>query len=282
MGNMGNIHRDTDQKTNVATEEGVVLAVETSSRTGSVAVATTDRLWDQATFSAPLRHSAEILPTIARLLHRIGRTPRHVAQVHISVGPGSFTGLRIAVTLAKSMNLANRTQIIAVDTLDVMAANVDDAAPAVLFHNALAESCEIRRIATLLDAKRGQFFVAAYERASLDPAPPADDPGYRIPAPGATVWRKVLPDCLMSASAFLEQFADATDPIALLGDGLLYHQDKFAAEGVCILDSTLWSPRAANVHLLGYQKARAGLFSDPLTLVPFYLRGPQVTLKARS
>ena len=46
-----------------------------------------------------------------------------------------------------------------------------------------------------------------------------------------------------------------------------------------ILEEAYWSPRATQVHRLGYQKAQAGRFADPLTLTPFYLRGPQVTLR---
>ena len=54
---------------------------------------------------------------------------------------------------------------------------------------------------------------------------------------------------------------------------------EFIAHNTRILDEQYWSPQASNVHRLGYQKARAGLFADPLTLTPFYLRGPLVTLK---
>jgi tRNA threonylcarbamoyl adenosine modification protein YeaZ len=280
MGNIGDLCGDKDNETGISTQKSVVLALETSSRVGSVALAIDGRFWDEATFSAPLRHSAEILPTIARLLHRAGRTPGQIGQVYIAAGPGSFTGLRIAVTIAKHMQLASRAKIVTVDALDVIAANVNDASFAALFHTAGAESHDIRRIATFLDAKRGQFFVAAYERVSPKPAL-GDDAGYRIPAPHRDFWHKVLPDCLMSATAFLDQFADAAHPVGLLGDGLLYHRDKFEADGVCILDPACWGPRAAKVYLLGAQKAGAGLFADPLTLVPYYLRGPQVTLKTR-
>jgi tRNA threonylcarbamoyladenosine biosynthesis protein TsaB len=267
--------------------KSIILALETSSRVGSVALATGGKLLDHTTFSAPLRHSAEILPTITRLLDCSGHQPEEISQVHLSVGPGSFTGLRIAVTIAKSMHLANSTTVVTVDSLDVMAANMDDAASSSLFQCARPENSRTQRIGVLLDAKRGQFFVAVYERASADAASlpgaaAAEEPGYHIPAPNADVWRKILPDCLMTATAFLREFADTTHPISLLGDGLLYHQDKFEADGVYIVDPVHWGPRAANVHRLGYQKARVGMFSDPLTLVPFYLRGPQVTLKARS
>jgi tRNA threonylcarbamoyl adenosine modification protein YeaZ len=267
------------------TRNDLVLALETSSRIGSVALAVGPQLLDQSTFSAPLRHSTEIFPAIARLLDPLGRTPTEISQVHISVGPGSFTGLRIAVTIAKSMYLANRAKIITVDSLDVIAANVDDASHAALFHNAAAESSGTQRIATVLDAKRGQFFVAAYERVRAKQADQhshcAENVGYRIPGPGNGLWRKVLPDCLMSAPALLDKFATEACPLHLLGDGLLYHRDSFSNDGTHVMDPAYWSPGAANVHRLGYQKAQAGAFSDPLTLVPFYLRAPQVTLRSK-
>ena len=258
----------------------VVLAIETSSRVGSVAIAQGGTLLDCISFSAPLRHSAEILPAIGQLLHGIGRGPDDISQVHLAIGPGSFTGLRIAVTIAKSMNLANHTRIITIDALDVIAANVNDAAHPALFHEGSKETSDIQRIAALLDAKRGQFFVAVYDRTAQPPASEAD-PGYRIPAPGG-FWHKTLPDCLMTAPALLDYLADGPGPVGLLGDGLIYHRDSFTAENIRLLNPALWSPRAAQVHLLGHQKASAGMFSDPLTLVPFYLRGPQVTLKTRA
>ncbi|MHC4521456.1 MAG: tRNA (adenosine(37)-N6)-threonylcarbamoyltransferase complex dimerization subunit type 1 TsaB, partial [Planctomycetota bacterium] len=101
----------------------LILAVETSSRLGSVALALGPDLLGAETFSASLRHSAEIFPTIGDLLERSGYAAADISQVHISVGPGSFTGLRIAVTVAKSMHLANSVRLITVNSLDVIAAN---------------------------------------------------------------------------------------------------------------------------------------------------------------
>ena len=55
--------------------------------------------------------------------------------------------------------------------------------------------------------------------------------------------------------------------------------DKFKAEGVHFLDEKYWSPRAEKVHLLGWKKALAGQFADPLTLQPTYLRRPEAEEK---
>jgi len=83
----------------------------------------------------------------------------------------------------------------------------------------------------------------------------------------------------MTAQQFLDQFACREKPIWLLGEGLVYYKDKFKADGVYFLDEKLWTPRAAKVHLLGWRKAQASQFEDPLTLQPTYLRRPDVKIK---
>jgi tRNA threonylcarbamoyl adenosine modification protein YeaZ len=280
---MGSIHKTGDIDGVKTPREPLILAIETSSRVGSVALALGRNLLGQTTFTAPMRHSAEVFPAIVALLSRSGYGPSDLGQVHISIGPGSFTGLRIAVAAAKAMHLANSVRIVAVNSLDAIAANVKDAPSSEAFQSISEESSDPCRLATLLDAKRGQFYTAVYEYEGQDrrplPEEALDDPGYRIPAPADGFWRKTLPDCLMSAAELLDRFATPGNPISVAGDGLLYHQDRFQVEEVRILDPRHWSPRAAGVHILGRQKAAMNRFSDPLTLVPFYLRGPEVTLR---
>lgn len=236
-------------------QKPLILAVETSGRMGSVAIALAERILAESAFSAPLRHSAEIFPAICTLLARYGRKPAQIEHIYISIGPGSFTGLRIAATLAKTMNLAVATKIVAVDTLDAIAANVTD-----YLKTAPGRKTPINHIAAILDAKRGQFFIAAYRLSDS-----------RL--------EKILPDCLMTASQFLERFAGRPEPVWLLGEGLLYYKDKFKADGICLLDEAYWNPTAAKVHSLGWKLALQGRFAEPLTLTPTYLRRPDVRPK---
>ncbi len=258
-------------------EEPLILAVETSSRVGSVALAQGPALLAQSTFSGPLQHSAEIFPAISQLLNRFHFVPGDIAQVHVAIGPGSFTGLRIAVTMAKAAHLANATAIVTVDSLDVIAANIGDVSSAPALQD--SGGVLLDRVATVLDAKRGEFYAAVYQRVRrTDQTVPAGDAGYLIPAPQQHVWQKIVPDCLITAEELVERFGE-DGPLGVLGDGLLYHRDRFISHNTRIFDEQYWSPQASNVHHLGYQKARAGLFADPLTLTPFYLRGPLVTLK---
>jgi tRNA threonylcarbamoyl adenosine modification protein YeaZ len=261
-------------------EEPLILAVETSSRVGSVALARGPELLAETAFSAPLQHSAEIFPAIRQLLDRFHCVPDDIAQVHVAVGPGSFTGLRIAVTIAKLMHLAGGTAIVAVDTI---VANIDgDGSSGPALQN--SEPPLPGGVATLLDAKRGEFYAAVYQQversAQTDQTNAAGSAGYEISAPGHRVWRKIVPDRLITASELIGRYA-VEKPLGVLGDGLLYHRDTFQAGNIIILDDSTWSPRASRVHALGYQKARAGLFADAMTLTPFYLRAPHVTLKGR-
>jgi tRNA threonylcarbamoyladenosine biosynthesis protein TsaB len=231
------------------TQKSLILALETSGRTGSVAIADGDHLLAEAVFSTPVQHSAEIFPTVSSLLSRFDKRPAQIQHVYVSVGPGSFTGLRIAVTIAKIMHLANKAKIVAVYTSDCIAANVAD-----------YKGKELKKIATILDAKRGQFFVAAYQNRNGR-------------------WIKTLLDCLMTPDGFVQKIADAEEPIWLLGEGLVYYKHLFSAPGIEFLDSSFWCPRAAKVLMLGYKMACEGQFSDPLTLKPVYLQRPDVKEK---
>jgi hypothetical protein len=85
----------------------------------------------------------------------------------------------------------------------------------------------------------------------------------------------------MTIPQFLARFARREEPLWLLGDGLVYYRDRFKADGIHFFDEKHWSPRARNVHVLGWQAACRGQFAEPLTLTQTYLRKPDVTIKPR-
>ena len=274
--------RSRDEPANEV-EEAVILAVETSSRIGSAALALGPELIEEVRFSGPMQHSTEIFPAIDGLLTGHGYAPTDIDQIHIALGPGSFTGLRIAVTMAKAMHLANAVRIVTVDSLDVVAANLSDT-PGGQVEAQDGQIAIPDRIAALFDAKRGQFYASAYNRVGPGSQEGErgdnEGPGYRIPAPDNGLWQKIAPDSLMTAQEIIETLA-GLDRVAVLGDGLFYHRDKFDSDRIVILPEQYWGPHAANVHRLGSQKALAGRFDDPLALTPFYLRGPEVTLRKK-
>ena len=201
-------------------KEPVALAIETSSRIGSVSLGVGDKIISEISFSCFMRHSAEIFPCIRNLLSGSGIKPNQIKHIYISNGPGSFTGLRIASTIAKMLFLANHVQIITVDSLDVTAFNSLDAIKASNQDESFIKAEETMRIASILDAKRGQFFIA----------------GYMVKFEGKKIWlEKFWSDSLMTAADFISQFADKQKPVWLLGDGLLYYKQQFNADGINFL-----------------------------------------------
>jgi len=230
------------------TQEPLILSVETSGRTGSVAIAKGQNILANQHFSAPMKHSAELFPCVNEMLQNHNYTPQQIEQVYISVGPGSFTGLRIATTMAKMMHLANNVKIVAVGTLDVIASNADE------YIQSNPDS-NIDKIGVILDAKRGRFFVAIFQKTQ-------------------TGWEKTLDDCLMTSKEFVEKFNNQ-QPIWLLGEGLVYYSDDFKTDNIKIMDEKTWYPSADKLHSLGFSKACQNQFADAKTLQPAYLCRPQ-------
>ena len=266
-------------------QKPIILALETSSRVGSVALGIGEKMLAETTFSEPLKHSAEIFPSISELIGRFGYKPNQIKHVYISIGPGSFTGLRIATTMAKMMYLANNVKVVTVNTLDVIAANIIEAPHESITVNHDIKSAEmncqqkekelmpidsINRIAAILDAKRGHFFIAIYEC----------NQNKKLKSIPTKKWEKVLTDSVMSPEQFLNKYVTGRKSTWLLGDGLVYYKERFRTEGVIFLDQRYWSPKASVVYQLGRQKAQQALFTDPVSMTPLYLLRPDIKIKA--
>jgi tRNA threonylcarbamoyladenosine biosynthesis protein TsaB len=219
------------------------LAIETSGKIGSIALADGAFVLVEEQFPHGLKHAAEIVPIIDRLCRARGWGPRDLEYLYVSAGPGSFTGLRIGITLAKTLAFATGVKLIAVPTLRVLAENGPfDASNLVL----------------VLDAKRDQIFTARYERRQGD-------------------WHEVEPAHLDSLTAMLQR---APRPVHLLGEGIPYHQKFIPSEpSIIVTPPEVWRARAAAVAKFGAELARADQFSDADRLTPIYIRLPEAEEK---
>jgi tRNA threonylcarbamoyladenosine biosynthesis protein TsaB len=236
-----------------------IIAIETSSRRGSVAAARGPELLTEETFPTDREHARELLPALDRLCRAQGWSPDEIAHCYVSIGPGSFTGLRVAVTFARHLALATGAKICAVPTLDAVAENCA----------ALPDAPE--HLAVVFDAKRGQVFAAVFARRG--PCGTAVL-GCVVAQPPSAVFAydRIVEPCLIEPAALL---ATAPRPIAVVGEGIDHHRAAIEASGAALLDQTLWRPRAANVHRLGWGLAEQGRFTPARELVPFYLRRPE-------
>jgi tRNA threonylcarbamoyladenosine biosynthesis protein TsaB len=125
----------------------VLLAIETASGVGGIALCDGDELLGERTLGGiGARHAAELLPAIDSLLRGAGRTLADVERIALSVGPGSFTGLRIGLATALGLCFATERSITPVPTLAALSLQAEDA------------EC----IVPLLDARRGQVYTGLY------------------------------------------------------------------------------------------------------------------------
>jgi tRNA threonylcarbamoyladenosine biosynthesis protein TsaB len=223
----------------------VSLSVETSGRIGGVALGRGLRMLETADFSAGLRHAVELLPTADSLCRRHGVKPGEIEEVYVSIGPGSFTGIRLGVTFAKTLAIAGGARLVGVATLEAIA------------QNALALATPPERVAVFLDAKRGHVYAAGF---ALDRQ--GEEPIYRAFVPAAEV----------DPAEFLARMPAGT---ALLGEGVVYHQDAVRASGGPVLPAQHHRARVHQVFRLGWQAARDGKFDDPIKLAPTYVRRPE-------
>lgn len=99
------------------------LAIETTSPRGSVTLGRGDEPLATTDLPPQSRHRVELMPTIDQVFKQFGVHPRELAEVYLSIGPGSFTGLRIAVATAKLLAQVLGVRLVAVLTLDVVAQN---------------------------------------------------------------------------------------------------------------------------------------------------------------
>ena len=201
------------------TQNTVCIAIETSGRTGSIAIGQGHKMLAETRFSGLLRHSIELLTGAEELLSSIEKKPEDLVEINCVIGPGSFTGLRISVTMAKMLSMATGAKIVGVRTSDALAENATDYME--------DTSAQIKRIATVIDAKRGDFFVAIFEKQP-------------------TQWVKTTQDQLVKAADFVEKFGN-NGKIWLLGEGLVYYKENFVGKNINFLPEEYWPGRAKNI-----------------------------------
>lgn len=125
-----------------------VLGIETTSRRASVAIVESGRILAHAAHEGPSTHAEHTLPLVISLMDETGFGPRALDRIAVGTGPGSFTGLRVGIALAKGIALGAGIPLFGVGSLRAMA-------------HAVAEPTSGLRC-SLLDARREEIFAAVY------------------------------------------------------------------------------------------------------------------------
>jgi len=217
----------------------MILAIDTATRIVSLALRGDNELLAEETWGSAQRHTVELAPRIEAMLRRAKVAAADLTAIGVSLGPGSFTGLRIGLSFAKGLALAQpHIQLIGVPTLDIIAA-------------AQGQPDGAATLCAVVQAGRGRISVGMYQRAggAWQPAEP----------PFLASWEN-----LINRLNGLTLVAGEIDPAGRAA--LLQQPDR-----ALIADPANSLRRAGYLAEIAHRRWQAGQIDDPATLAPIYL-----------
>jgi tRNA threonylcarbamoyladenosine biosynthesis protein TsaB len=210
-----------------------LLILETSGRSGVVALAEGETLRRSRALDETRRHARDLAPAVAELLAAEGWSPRELQAVLVSRGPGSYTGLRVGIMSAKAFAYATGCALIGVDTFAAIA---------------LQAGPEVELADVLADAQQDNVYVQTFRRDVI---------------PGAASDLAIRP--------FAEWLASRDKNAWVTGPALVKLRERLPAK-LQVVAPEQWDPRPESLLRLGLPRYLAGERDDVWKLEPLYLR----------
>lgn len=226
------------KRSSLSAQSPIILALETATFCGSVALVAGDRCIAEHSLQTGLTHSRSLHVGIDRLMKDTALEWADIDSIAVSSGPGSFTGLRIGMSTAKGLAMAAKKPLLGVPTLDGLA-------------NQLGFTSHL--ICPVLDARKKQVFAAFY----------------RCPDRGRP---QRLGEYMVLEPARLVRMIK--EPVILIGDGVERYQAIFQnpERPIMIPPAGIYFPRAACIGVLAVELWAKEEFLDLASAVPIYIR----------
>lgn len=218
----------------------MLLAIETSSLVSSVALLHNDTLRAEFTTQARLTHSEQLMPHIADMMQKAGVLKSQIDGIAVSIGPGSFTGLRIGLATAKGLAFAWNVPIVGIET------------PVSLAWNSVGATDEL---CVLIDAQKGNVYEARYQWQGTE--------------------LETIQDIrILSRKEVLDALDETKKPVVFYGDGALKGRKEIEEKSPLfrLAPPTMVIPRAGSLALAAKKRLDAGDVDDCMTLTPAYKR----------
>jgi tRNA threonylcarbamoyladenosine biosynthesis protein TsaB len=224
----------------------ITLAIDTATSTAGVALLCDETVLVEYFFNVSVNHSETVLSAVHQGLALAGIGIDGVDLFALTVGPGSFTGLRIGASTVKGLALTTGKPVVGVSTLEALAYNAIEC-PAL--------------ICPMLDARKGEVYAALY-RANRE-----------------GLFDVVLEEEVMTPGQFLDRIEGET---LFLGAGFSEHaeliRDRFQGRARFAPPNRQWV-RASSAALLGMKRYAKGERLDVATFVPRYLRRSEAEIR---
>lgn len=221
-----------------------ILALDTSSITATVAVLEEERLVGEYILNHKLTHSQKLIPMMEELLKSCEIKPEDIDVFAVSLGPGSFTGLRIGTTTIKAMAQALSKPVVGISTLEGLAYN-------------LPFSSEY--ICPMIDAQKNLVYSALY------------------------FWQdnklqEAIVQEVFEIEKLLEELKQLGKKVIFIGDAVEKHKEGIIAslgEFAIFPPAYVRMPRASSIAALAVEKLKMGEEKDAADIIPIYMRKSQ-------
>ncbi len=225
-----------------------LLVIDTSTTASSIAVTEDGRLLAELLVNPETTHSAALMSGLDMVLRSAGTTAGALDAIGVTLGPGSFTGLRVGIAAAKGLALATGRPVVGFSSLAMLAMNLP--------HARLP-------VCPLLDARKSEVYGALYRCGDLPEA--------------------MLEDTVVKPSTLLEKIRGET---LFLGSGAMRYRDLIVEKlgnRAHFAPSVCHQPRASAGALLAADLIAKGMVIPARDLTPVYLRlsEAELALKAR-
>lgn len=225
----------------------MLLAIDTSTRTASVALYDGRDVVTELTWQSEINHTVELFQAIQRILSLANRGMADLTRLVVAVGPGSFNGLRVGVSAAKSLSFGLNIPLLGVSTLETQAYQHSWCGMPV---------CALQR------AGHAEVAAALFERSD-------------------GVWRRLVDEQITTLAALSDKIAGETVFTGEMDSRLAAEvADLFGARAL-LLPAEARLRRAGFLASLGWQRHEAGLAADAATIQPLYLRHPPITTRQK-
>src|SRR3989338_8997793 len=239
----------------------IVFGIDTSTNHGSVAIAEGGSLLSESFLPLNSSYSKTLINSLDDLLKKCKLGINDIDGFAVSIGPGSFTGLRIGLSTCKGFNLATGKPIVPVGTLDAITESYfsDSGFLNFTLHTPHSELL----LCPILDAKKGEVYASIYkyEEGKI---------------------KKITDDMAINPEKLCQKF---NEPVIFFGEGIKQYGDfiKNKLNGLAYFyDDAQKNSVAASIALLGGKKIERGDIEDSTLLKPRYIRRSEAEIKLDS
>jgi tRNA threonylcarbamoyladenosine biosynthesis protein TsaB len=214
-----------------------VLAIDTSNFAMGIALVEDEIVKGEVITNLKKNHSVRVMPAIQSLLAECEVTPKELDLIVVAKGPGSYTGVRIGVTIAKTLAWTLNIPIVGVSSLEVLAANAK-------YFDGL--------ISPLFDARRGQIYTGLYRY-------------------NADLLETVEKDQILLSKEWAGKLKERNEKVLFIGNDYVLHKEVLKEELgdlAMFAPSSLQLPRPSELAFLGMKKEVENVHS----FVPNYIR----------